>query len=121
MRALRRRPPSRDGQVISLSRVDLRSVALCGWTDTDLTRADLRRPHLEHAHLVAANLNGAYLQGANLRGADLSGADLRGADFSGVALEGTVLTGVRAGAGTIWPLRLDAERRRELGVIENPS
>jgi uncharacterized protein YjbI with pentapeptide repeats len=101
MGALGRLPPTRDEQVISLSRVDLRSIALRGarlsgsrfryanlarsvlsgvWLEhSDLTGADLRQARLDHAHLAGANLSRASLQGANLRQADLSRADLRGA------------------------------------------
>lgn len=143
MGVLGRRAPSRDAQVIYLSRVDLRSVALRGahltgakfrhanlaravltgvWLDdSDLTEADLRQAFLEHTRLTRANLSSAYLQGANLRGVDLSGADLRGANLSGTILDGTVLTGAQADATTIWPPEIDAEARRALVIIETAS
>jgi hypothetical protein len=81
MGVLGRRAPSRDTQVIYLSRVDLRSVALRGahftgakfrhanlaravlagvWLDdSDLTEADLRRAFLENTRLSRANLSNA--------------------------------------------------------------
>ncbi len=122
--------PSRDELAISLSRVDLRSIALrgahtrlsgsrfryakprpvgAGWgmaraqrSDTTLTAADLRRAYLEHAHLPGSNLSRAALQEANLRHADpLSHADLRGTNLTGAVLDGTVLTGAHAD-NTIW-------------------
>lgn len=136
MGALGRLPPTRDEQVISLSRVDLRSIALRGarlsgsrfryanlarsvlsgvWLErSDLTGADLRQARLDHAHLAGANLSRASLQGANLRQADLSRADLRGADLSGAILDATILTGAQADKNT---LGLDAEKRRQLGII----
>jgi uncharacterized protein YjbI with pentapeptide repeats len=45
-------------------------------------------------------------------------ADLRGANLTGAILDGAVLTGARADSATIWPADLDAERRRELGIID---
>ncbi len=78
-------PRSREEPAISLSRVDLRSVALRDsrlngarfryanlarsvlggvWLErADLTAADLRLANLEHAHLAWANLSRASLQG----------------------------------------------------------
>ncbi len=52
------------------------------------------------------------------RGANLSQADLRGANLSDAILEDTVLTGAQADTSTIWPTDFNAQRRRELGVIE---
>jgi hypothetical protein len=140
MGALGRLPRSRDEPVISLSRVDLRSLALRGsgfngatfrhanlarsalegvWLErSDLTAADLRYTRLSGAHLAGANFSGATLQGANLRGADLSHADLRGANLSGTILEGTTLTGAQADKSTIWPTGVDAQRRHQLGIVE---
>ena len=140
MGVLGRLPPSRDEQAISLSRVDLRSIALRDsrlsgsrfryanlarsalggvWLEhSDLTAADLRRAHLDHAHLARANLSRATLQGANLHRADLSYADLRGTDLSDTILDGTMLTGAQADKATIWPVGFDAEKRRQLGIIE---
>lgn len=140
MGVLARRVPARDEQVIYLSRVDLRSLALRDARLTgakfryanlaravlegaqldraDLTSADLRQAFLERACLTGANLSHAYLQGANLRGADLRHADLRDANLSDAILDGTVLTGTQANMSTIWPPGIDAERHRELGIIE---
>lgn len=140
MGALGRLPRSRDEPVISLSRVDLRSLALRGsgfngarfrhtnlaravlegvWLEhSDLTGTDLRYARLSGAHLAAAIFRSATLQAANLRKADLSHADLRGADLSGADLDGATLTGAQADENTIWPTGADAQRRRQLGVIE---
>lgn len=140
MGVLGRLPPSRDETVISLSRVDLRSIALRDsrlsrsrfrytnlarsvmsgmWLEgSDLTTADLRRATLDHAHLAGANLSRATLQGANLHGTDLSHADLRGTDLSDTVLDRTVLTRAQADNATIWPPGLDAEKRCQLGIIE---
>ena len=137
---LGRRPPMPDEQVLHLSRVDLRRLQLDGARLTgaqmrytnlararlqetqldrgDLKGADLRRANLEGTQLTDANLSSAYLQGANLRRADLSHADLRGANLSDAILDNTTLTGARANDATIWPNGVDAERRRELGIIE---
>jgi uncharacterized protein YjbI with pentapeptide repeats len=140
MGVLGRLPPSRDEPAISLSRVDLRSIALRNarlngsrfryanlarsvlggvWLeDSDLTAADLRQANLDHAHLARANLNRATLQGASLHRADLSHADLRGADLSDAFLDGAVLSGAQADAATIWPVGLEAEKRHQRGLIE---
>ena len=40
------------------------------------------------------------------------------ADLRGATLDEAALTGARADANTTWPAGFDAERRRELGVIE---
>ena len=101
MGVLGRLPPSRDETVISLSRVDLRSIALRDarlsgsrfqyanlarsvlggvWLESsDLTAADLRRADLNHARLAGAMLSRATLEEADLHRADLSHADLCGA------------------------------------------
>jgi hypothetical protein len=140
MGTLGRLPPSREEPPISLSRVDLRSVALRdsrlngsrfrhanlarsvlggAWLEhADLTAADLRRAFLEHAHLAEANLSRAWLQDANLRHADLRHADLRGANLSNATLDAAQLTGAHADQATIWPEALDAGQRRQRGVIE---
>lgn len=140
MGVLGRLPSSRDEPAISLSRVDLRSIALRDarlngsrfryanlarsvltgvWLErSDLTGADLRRADLDHAHLAGAILGRAMLQEANLHRADLSRADLRGANLSEAALEDAVLTSAQADDTTTWPASLDAERRRKLGVAE---
>ena len=52
------------------------------------------------------------------RGANLSQADLRGANLSDAILEDTVLSGAQADTSTIWLTDFNAQRRRELGVIE---
>jgi hypothetical protein len=133
MGVLGRLPASRDEPTISLSRVDLRSIALRDarlngsrfryanlarsvltgvWLErSDLTAADLRQANLDHAHLAGAILSRAMLQEANLRRADLSRADLRGADLSNATLEGALLTNVQADDTTTWPVDLDLERR----------
>jgi uncharacterized protein YjbI with pentapeptide repeats len=49
---------------------------------------------------------------------NLSQADLRGANLSDAILEDTVLSGAQADTSTIWPTDFNAQRRRELGVIE---
>jgi hypothetical protein len=140
MAVLGRRLPMPDEQVLYLSRVDLRGLRLDGARLTgvqmrhtnlararlqeaqldrsDLTEADLRRANLEGTQLTGANLSSAYLQGADLRSADLSHADLRGANLSDAILDNAMLTGARANDATIWPNGIDAERRRELGIIE---
>lgn len=140
MGTMGRLPPSRDEQAISLSRVDLRSIALRdarlsgsrfryanlarsmlegAWLEhSDLTAADLRQADLHRAHLTGTNLSRAALQGANLRRADLSNADLRGADLSDTDLDDTVLTGAQADKATIWPAGIDTERRHQMGIIE---
>jgi hypothetical protein len=141
MGVLGRRAASRNEQVIYLSRVDLRSVAIRGSRLTgakfryanlaravfagvhldraDLTAADLRRAFLERAHLTDAVLRRAYLQGANLRHANLSRADLRGANMTDAVLDSTDLTEALADVATIWPVNFDVEKRRALGVIED--
>jgi hypothetical protein len=136
MAVLSRRLPIPDEQPLYLSRVDLRGFGLddarlpgvqmrhtnlaCARLPeaqldrSDLTDADLRQADLEGAQLTGANLSSAYLQGANL-----SRTDLRGANLSGAILDDkTVLTEARANDKTTWPNDLDAERRRELGIIE---
>jgi uncharacterized protein YjbI with pentapeptide repeats len=52
------------------------------------------------------------------RGANLSQADLRGANLTDAILEDAVLSGGQADTSTIWPTDFNAQRRRELGVIE---
>ncbi|MFC0115321.1 pentapeptide repeat-containing protein [Kibdelosporangium aridum] len=140
MGVLGRRTPSQPEEVMYLSRVDLRSVALRGarlagaqfrhanlaravlakvqLEHADLTGADLRRAYLERSQLARANLTRTCLQDVNLRDADLSYADLRGANLTGAILDRAVLTGALADRTTIWPTDVDAERRREFGVIE---
>jgi len=140
MGVLGRRPRSRDDQVVYMSRVDLRSISLrdarltgaqfrhtnlaratlagAQLDRTDLTDADLRQTVLQDTNLNGANLSRAHLQGADLRRADLRGADLRGTNLSDTILDGTVLTGAEADAATIWPTGLNAQMRRELGIIE---
>lgn len=140
MGALGRLPRSRDEPVISLSRVDLRSLALRGsgfngamfrhsnlaravleqvWLEySDLTAADLRHTRLTGAHLAGTIFKNATLQGANLRRADLSRADLRGTDLSGANLDGATLADAQADKNTIWPTEIHTQRRRQLGVIE---
>lgn len=137
MGVLGRRQPE---EVVYLSRVDLRSIALRNahlagsqfrhanlaravldgvrLDHADLTAADLRRAYAERTRLTRANLTRAHLQGANLRDADLSHADLRGANLAEAVLDRTVLAGALADGTTVWPTGIDAERRRELGVIE---
>lgn len=139
--ALGRSWRSRNEPILYLSRVDLRRVALknalmngatfresnlaCAelinvWLEhADLMATDLRRASLEDSHLTAANLSQAYLQGACLRGTDLSQADLRGANLTDAILDNAVLTAARADTTTIWPTGIDADRRRELGIIED--
>lgn len=136
MGTLGRLPRSREEPAISLSRVDLRSVALQGshlngsrfrytnlarsvlggvWLEhADLTAADLRLANLDHAHLAEANLSRASLQGANLRHADLRHANLRGAN-----LDGAQLTGSQANQATIWPEGFDPDQRHQRGIIED--
>jgi Pentapeptide repeats (8 copies) len=129
MGTLGRLPRSAEEPVLSLSRVDLRSLALRGshlsdarfrhanfarsvlegvWLErSDLTGADLRHTRLSGGHFAGANLAGATLQEANLRSADLSHADLRGTDLSGANLDGATLTGAQAYKTTIWPASMD--------------
>jgi hypothetical protein len=140
MGTLGRLPRSREEPPISLSRVDLRSVALRdsqlngsrlryanlarsvlggAWLEhADLTAADLRRASLEHAHLAEANLSRASLQDANLRHADLRHADLRGANLSNAALDAAELTGAYADQATIWPDGFDPGQRHQRGITE---
>lgn len=142
MGVLGRLPPARDEPAISLSRVDLRSVALRdarlsgsrfryanmaravligAWLErSDLTAADLRRADLGGAHMAGANLSKATLRWANLRQADLSNANLRGTDLRETVLDHTTLTGAQADHTTIWPAELDdADKRLRLGIIED--
>jgi uncharacterized protein YjbI with pentapeptide repeats len=142
MGVLGRLPPARDEPAISLSRVDLRSVALRDarlsgsrfryanlaravligtWLESsDLTGADLRRADLSHAHLAGANLSRSTLRWANLRQADLSNTNLRGADLSDSVLDRTTLAGAQANHATIWPAELDdADQRIQLGIAED--
>jgi uncharacterized protein YjbI with pentapeptide repeats len=145
MAVLSRRLPMKDEQPLYLSRVDLRGFQLddarltgvqmrhtnlararlqeAQLDRSDLTEADLRRADLKGTQLTEATLSSAYLQEANLQeanlqGANLSHADLRGANLSDAILDNTMLTGARANDATIWPNGIDAERRRELGIIE---
>ena len=139
--ALGRRPPSPDAQIVSLSRVDLRSIALRGsrlsgvrlryanlaravldgvWLDgSDLTAIDLRRAFLRGAHLQHANLSRASLQDADLSHADLRQADLRGADLTGATLDGAIFTRAHADQSTTWPAGFDAGKRHDLGITED--
>jgi hypothetical protein len=141
MGTLGRLPRSREEPAISLSRVDLRSVALRDsrlngsrfryanlarsvlggvWLEhADLTAADLRRASLDHAHLAGANLSRASLQDANLRHADLRHANLRGANLRGATVNAAQLTGAHADQATIWPDGFDLDQRHQLGIIEN--
>jgi hypothetical protein len=115
-------------QESNLARAELINARL---KRADLTAADLREASLDGAYLTDANLTGAYLQGADLRrahlrranlsGADLSRANLRGTDLTGAILDGTVLTSAQADSATIWPPDVNAERRRELGVLSQPG
>jgi len=136
MGTLGRLPRSREEPAISLSRVDLRSVALRDsrlngsrfryanlarsvlggvWLEhADLAGADLRLVPLDPAHLAGANLSRASLQGANLRHADLRHANLRGAN-----LDGAQLTGAQADQATIWPEGFDPGQRHQRDIIEN--
>jgi Pentapeptide repeats (8 copies) len=140
MEALGDRPPAAEDWQLYLSRVDLRSLQLQGgrlagaqmryvnlaraWLQEaqldrcDFKATDLRQANLRGAQLTKANLSSAYLQGANLRRANLSDADLRGTNLSDAILDNAVLTGARANDATIWPDGVDAEKRRELGIIE---
>lgn len=140
---LGRLPPSADARMLYLSRTDLRGLQLDGAKLTgvqmrhanlarsllretrldgcDLKDTDLRQAGLEHASLAGANLRSAYLQDADMRHVDLSQADLRGANLTGAILDRAVLAGARADNATAWPADLDAERRRELGIIETSS
>jgi pentapeptide repeat protein len=142
MGVLGRLPPARDEAVISLSRVDLRSIALRDsrlsgsrfrhanlarsvldgvWLErSDLTAADLRQASLNRVHMAGANLSRATLKGANLHQADLSKADLRGTDLTDAILDDTVLTDAQADTTTKWPADLDADQRHRRGVIEEP-
>lgn len=137
---LGRLPPSKDARMLYLSRTDLHGLQLdsamltgAQIRHTNLARAflretrldgcdlkdtDLRQANLEHARLTGANLSLAYLQNADLRHANLSQADLRGANLTGALLDSAILTGARADSATTWPADLDAERRRELGIID---
>jgi hypothetical protein len=137
---LSRRLPMKDEQPLYLSRVDLRGLRLddarlpgvvmrhtnlararlpkAQLDQSDLTEADLRQADLEGTQLTGATLSSAYLQRANLHGTNLSHADLRGANLSDATLDNTMLTDARANDSTIWPNGIDAERRRELGIIE---
>jgi len=140
MAVLSRRLPMADEQPLYLSRVDLRGFRLddaklpgvvmrhtnlararlpaAQLDQSDLTDADLRQADLEGSQLTGATLSSAYLQRANLLAANLSHADLRGANLSDAILDNTTLTGARANDATIWPNGINAERRRELGIIE---
>lgn len=142
MGVLGRREPSRTNPVVVLSRVDLRSVALrrarlsgaqfryanlaravlidADLARADLTAADLRTARLDRANLRQALLHRATLAGANLEDADLTQADLRGADLRDTVLSGAVLDLATADDRTLWPPDLDADARRERGVVEEP-
>jgi uncharacterized protein YjbI with pentapeptide repeats len=75
-------------------------------------------PPLPHARCrPVPGLAGACARRSR-RGANLSQADLRGANLSAAILEDTVLSGAQADTSTIWPTDFNAQRRRELGVIE---
>jgi len=125
MAVLGRRLPSPGQRPLTLSRVDLRGLTLKGarlngatFQESNLARAELINVRLDHADLTAADLRWASLEGSHLTGANLSRADLRGANLSDAILEDTVLTGAQADTSTIWPTDFNAQRRRELGVIE---
>jgi hypothetical protein len=141
MGTLGRLPRSREEPPISLSRVDLRSVALQDsrlngsrfrytnlarsalsgvWLeDADLTGADLRLANLDHARLAGANLSRASLQGASLRHADLRHANLRAANLSNATLDAAQLVGSHADQITTWPDGFDLDQRHQRGIIEN--
>jgi uncharacterized protein YjbI with pentapeptide repeats len=141
MGTLGRLPPSREEPPVSLSRVDLRSVALRNsrlngsrfryanlarsvldgaWLEhADMTAADLRLVNLDHAHLADANLSRASLQGANLHHADLRHANLSGANLTDATLDAAQLNGAHADQATIWPDGLDPGQRHQRGIIEN--
>ncbi len=141
MGTLGRLPRSREDPAISLSRVDLRSVALRDsrlsgsrfryanlarsllggvWLEhADLTAADLRRTTLDHAHLAGANLSRASLQDASLRHADLRHANLSGANLTNTTLDAAQMAGAHANQATIWPAGLDPDQRHQRGIIEN--
>ena len=143
MGILGRRPRSRDEQIIYMSRVDLRCLALRGsklsgskfrYTNlarsvlvgvhldhSDLTRADLRQSRLQGSTLTFANLYGATLRGANLRNTNLSNADLRGADLHEAVLDGAQLAGARADKSTVWPDAFGPEERLQRGVVEETT
>jgi uncharacterized protein YjbI with pentapeptide repeats len=97
------RNPDRDaGDVIDLSKTDLRGLQFPGkatiklpgvylydadlrgsfLAGADLRKADLSFANLDSAVLEKANLQGAYLFGASLGGAFLDSANLRGADVT---------------------------------------
>jgi hypothetical protein len=140
MGTIGRLPRSREEPAISLSRVDLRSIALRDarmnrsrfrytnlarsvlggvWLEhADLTAADLRSASLHHAHLAGANLSRALLQSANLHHADLRQANLRGANLSNAALDAAQLTGAHADQATIWPDGFAPDQRHQRGIIE---
>lgn len=73
------RSPRQAGQVLGLSRVDLRRawLAYSDFADADLHYADLTDALFLAANLRGADLTGIWLAGASLIGADLGQADLR--------------------------------------------
>jgi Pentapeptide repeats (8 copies) len=120
MAILGRRLPSPGQRTLTLTRVDLRGLSLKG---AHLNGAELTSAWLDNADLTATDLSqasmvGSHLIGANLSRANLSQADLRGANLNDAILEDTVLTDAKADTSTIWPTNFNAQRRRELGVIE---
>jgi Pentapeptide repeats (8 copies) len=140
---LGRLPSSADAKMLYLSRTDLRGLQLDAAKLTgvqirhtnlaraflqgtrldgyDLQDTDPRRADLEHVRLTGADLSRAYLQDADLRHADLRQVDLRGTNLTGAILDGTALTGAHADNATAWPADLDAEKSRELGIIETSN
>src|SRR6266568_4675181 len=106
MGTLSRLPPSREEPAISLSRVDLRSVAL---HDSRLNGSRFR-----YANLARSVLSGAWLEHA-----DLTAADLRRANLDHATLDAAQLTGAQADQATIWPDGFDPDQRHQRGIIEN--
>jgi hypothetical protein len=130
MAVLGRRLPSPGQRPLTLPRVDLRGLSLNGaqlngatFRQSNLVSAELTSVSLDNADLTATDLSraslvGSHLIGTNLSRANLSQADLRGANLTDAILEDTVLTDAKADTSTIWPANFNAQRRRELGVIE---
>jgi hypothetical protein len=111
-RVIGRRAQGPAGQVLLLSRIDLRRARLDygDFADADLHYADLTDAALQGADLRRADLTGTWLAGAVLINADLrqadmrtavlwyaraEGADLRATDVAGADLTGAVLAGAR--------------------------